>query len=169
MEVKGKKSFSFRRNFILASNHISNLDPIVLGIACPHRLAFIAKEELFKNKLFASFLKILGVIPLRRGKRDIRVIRSALDILKEKPLVIFPQGRRSETYDKFMPGVGFLYKRTNLPIIAAKIYGTDKVFPKGAKFIRRGKIKVVFDKLKGINSNSIEEITSKVREKIISL
>ena len=69
-----------------------------------------------------------------------------------------------------MPGVGFLYKKTKLPIIAAKIYGSDKILPKGTKFIKRGRVKVIFAQVRGIkDTDNIEEITLKVGEKIKNL
>ena len=167
IEVKGKEAMPHNHPFILISNHISNLDPIVIGAVCPYELCFLAKEELFGNKPFALLLKAIGVLPLKRGKSDIRMIRTCLEILKKKPLLLFPQGTRSDSYDKFMPGVGFLYKKTGLPVIAAKIYGTDKILPKGAKFLKAGKIKVIFDKVRDIkNTDSRQEVTLKVREKI---
>jgi len=172
IEIKGKENFPKEQPFILASNHLSNLDPIVLGVACPYRLYFIAKEELFQEKIFAFFLKKLGAIPLKRKKIDLRTIKKGLFLLKKekKPLAIFPQGRRSLDYERFLPGVGFFYKKTSFPIVAAKIYGTEEVLPKEAKFIKLGKIKVIFDRVQNINKeDDYREITFKVLEKIKNL
>jgi 1-acyl-sn-glycerol-3-phosphate acyltransferase len=69
-----------------------------------------------------------------------------------------------------LPGVGFFYKKTGFPIVAAKIYGTEKVLPKEAKFIKLGKIKVIFDRVQNINEeDDYREITFKVLEKIKNL
>jgi 1-acyl-sn-glycerol-3-phosphate acyltransferase len=169
-EVEGKELFPKNTPFILASNHLSNLDPVVLGAACPHKLNFLAKEELFRNKLFAFILRRVGAIPLKRGQTDVKMMRIALRILQEKPLVVFPQGTRGANYDNFKAGVGFLYKKTHLPIVAAKIYGTDKVLPREAKFVRRGEIKVIFDKVVGIDNNeSYQDTALKVINKIKNL
>lgn len=170
IEIKGRQSFPKNEPFILASNHISNLDPVVVGVGCPSKLAYLAKEELFKNKLFGFYLKALGCIPLKRGQSDVGVLRKAINILKEKPLVIFPQGGRAESYDTFKSGVGFLQKKTGVPVIAAKVYGTDQILPKGAKFFKKGKAKVIFAKVQHINKeDSVEDIAAKVMEKIKSL
>ncbi|MBU0694346.1 MAG: 1-acyl-sn-glycerol-3-phosphate acyltransferase [Candidatus Omnitrophica bacterium] len=170
IEVKGKDIFPRNCPFILASNHSSYLDPLVLGSVCPRQLRFLAKEELFKNKLFALFMKALGVIPIARGKGNLGIMRRALGILKEKPLVIFPQGTRTLDYEKFKAGIGFLYKKSNVSIVAAKIYGTDEILPPQAKFIRKGKIKVIFDTVGSIDElDNYQEIASKVIDKIKSL
>lgn len=156
--------------FLLASNHISILDPIVVGAAVSVKMAYVAKEELFKNKWFAFLLRNIGVIPLARGKSDIGAIRISLRILKCKPLLIFPQGTRSREYDSFKSGVGFLCKKGKVPVFAAKVYGTDKILPKGRGWFKRGKIKVVFCKVDSIEKeDSYEEITRKVVAVIKSL
>ncbi|MDD4183619.1 MAG: lysophospholipid acyltransferase family protein, partial [Candidatus Omnitrophica bacterium] len=138
IEVEGKDVFPKTGPFILASNHISYLDPEVVGMLCPRQLNYLAKEELFKNKLVAAFLKKINVIPIKRGQADLHVLRLSLKILENKPLLIFPQGTRATNYDSFKEGVGFLYKNSQAPVIAAKVYGTDKVLPKGARFVRFG-------------------------------
>lgn len=156
--------------FLLASNHISILDPIVVGSAVPVKLAYVAKEELFNNKWFAWLLRNIGVIPLDRGKSDIGAIRVSLRILKNKPLLIFPQGTRSNEYDHFKNGAGFLCKKGKVPVFAAKVYGTDKILPKGRGWFKRGKIKVVFGKVDNIEEDDrYEDITRKVGEALKSL
>jgi 1-acyl-sn-glycerol-3-phosphate acyltransferase len=170
LEVKGREAFPQKGPFILASNHVSNLDPVVVGVGCPRTLNYLAKEELFKNKAFGIFLKNINVIALKRSSGDLRVMRQALEILKNKPLAIFPQGTRTESFDTFKEGVGFLYKRSKAPIIAARVYGSNRVLAKGAKFPKFGKIKVVYAKVEGLNSeDSRETIAAKVVETIKKL
>lgn len=171
LEASGKDSLPYKKPFILAANHFSHLDPVVLGIAAyPVTLGYIGKEELFRLPLFGAVLKAVGVIPLERGKSDIKAVRIALQILKDKPLVIFPQGSRSGDFDKFKTGVGFLYRKSGAPLIAAKISGTDKILPKGSKWPRRGKINVTFSRVEGIKKeDSYEDIAKKVVEKIRDL
>ncbi|RKY40772.1 MAG: 1-acyl-sn-glycerol-3-phosphate acyltransferase [Candidatus Omnitrophota bacterium] len=170
MEVKGREKIPERGRFILASNHLSFLDPVVLGVACPRRLYFLAKEELFRNSLFSLFIRVLGAIPLRRNYSDLKAIKKSLAVLnKENPLVIFPQGTR-ERYDGIKEGVGFLAKKSKSPVVVARIIGTDKVLPKGEKKIRLKKIKVIFDKLSdNAYPESYQEFSLKVFERIMNL
>ena len=170
LEVKGKKYIPKAGPFILASNHLSNLDPPTLAVSSPRKIGFLAKEELFKNKLLALYLRGVGAISVKRDKSDIRVMRLALKTLKTKPLLIFPQGARGGGFMAANSGVGFFYKKTGVPIIAARIYGTDKALPKGAKFFRKGGIKVVLARVDNIEkSDSYEDVTQKVMNKIASL
>ena len=171
MEIKGKSKIPKNKTFILASNHLSFLDPIVLGVASPRRIHFLAKEDLFKNKLFASLMGGLGAVPLKRDKPDISAMRAALTLLikEKKPLMIFPQGKRGNL-EEAKAGVGFLFRKTNLPLVVAKISGTGKILPKGKRILSPGKIKVIFDILDDIcPADTYENISWKVLEKIKKL
>ena len=170
LEVKGKNNIPRNQPFILASNHASHLDPPTLAVSCPVKIGFLAKEELFSSKLATFYFNSVGAIPLKRGESDISAMRLSLKVLKTKPLLIFPQGHRSENFDEITAGVGFLCKKANVPVIVARIYGTDKVFPKGAKSFRKGKVKVIFSRVDNIKTGDTnKEIASKVMEKIKSL
>ncbi len=85
MDVKGRKYFSKGR-IILCSNHISLLDPIMLAIAVPRPIIFMAKKELFENKFLARLLYGLGgAFPVdRRGGSDLSSIKMSLRTLKEE-------------------------------------------------------------------------------------
>lgn len=86
LEVKGKDFLPRNRPFIIASNHRSYLDPIVVGVGCSCALHYLAKEELFKNKLFSLILRNLNVIPLKRSTTDLGALRMALAILKKRTI-----------------------------------------------------------------------------------
>jgi len=59
IEIKGRDVIPKDQPFILAANHISNLDPVVLGAFSPVHLFYLAKEELFVNKFFGFYLILL--------------------------------------------------------------------------------------------------------------
>jgi 1-acyl-sn-glycerol-3-phosphate acyltransferase len=168
LEVHGKECIPLDFPFIIAANHLSYLDPIIIGVASPVKLWFLAKEDLFKNKFFGRYLNVIGTIPLVRGRGDIRALRRALSLLKErKPVVIFPQGQRGDR-DAAKPGVGFLYRKTGVPVIAAHITGTEKALPKGARMIRYVKVIIRFSPVEDISeSDSYEDISYKVLRMIM--
>src|SRR5476649_340272 len=96
--------------FILASNHISNLDPVLLGICSVRRINFMAKIELFKG-LLGFFLTHLGAFPVKRGESDFGAMREALKRLKNgRVILIFVEGTRRIRNEpsKAQAGVGFL-------------------------------------------------------------
>ena len=149
LEVYGNKNIPKNGGFILASNHVSFLDPIILSAACFRRLSFMAKEELFKNKLFAWLIRNAGAFPLVRNHGDSGAIKEGIKRLKKgNVLLLFPEGSRSKdgAIKKPLSGVGFLAQKANVPIIPAYVFGTNRAWPKGAKFIRPCKIKVYFGK-----------------------
>ena len=84
--------------YILCCNHISMVDPVFLLMACRFPVFFMAKEELFHNRVFGWFLKTcFGVFPVSRGKGDTTAITTALSVLEnEHVLGIFPEGTRSK-------------------------------------------------------------------------
>lgn len=169
LEVEGKESIPRKGPFILAANHLSNLDPPLLAAVSSRKVGFLAKEELFKSKISALYFKDVGAIPLKRGKSDIRAVRLALETLENKPLLIFPQGTRGASFEEASAGIGFLCKKAKVPIVAARIYGTDKE-SKGVNFFNKGKIRVIFARVDNIEEDdNYEDITRKVVDKIKSL
>lgn len=83
IEVEGIDNIPKEGRAILCANHISNLDPIVLGIICPRPISFMAKKELFSNKLFSKLFYSLNAFPVDRQSSDISAIRKSLEVLKE--------------------------------------------------------------------------------------
>lgn len=61
--------------YIIASNHMSFSDPVLLGLGQRRRLFFMAKQELFKNKFFAGLIRALGAFPVERGAGDGKAIK----------------------------------------------------------------------------------------------
>lgn len=83
---------------VLCCNHISMMDPVFLEMCQPRHVFFMAKEEIFKNKLCNwLFGKQLGAFPVRRGAGDTGALEVAKSIVLEgKLLGIFPEGTRSK-------------------------------------------------------------------------
>lgn len=112
---------------ILVANHVSYLDPPALGVACPRRVYFMAKEELFHIPLFGHLLHGLGAFPVKRGVPDRRAVKRALAILAaQQVLGIFPEGTRSKSGElgPAEEGAAVLALRTGACLIPAGIRGT---------------------------------------------
>ncbi len=136
-KVVGRENIPKDKNFIIVSNHTSNLDPPILGVAVKMPISFMAKEELFKNKLFGGLIRKLGAFPVSRGSGDISAIKTALRLLKDgKNMVIFPEGGRSKTQ-------GMLKKGKSGAVLLATKAGCG-LLPVGisADFKFRGKVTV---------------------------
>lgn len=118
--------------YIIASNHVSNNDPPVVGITFKGKYTFMAKEELFhKNPIFTWLITKLGAFPVKRGAKDgAQAIEKALQSLKEgRIFVIFPEGTRSKdgTLGRAKSGVTLIAAQAKAPVVPVFIkYGRKK-------------------------------------------
>ncbi|MFH1407038.1 MAG: lysophospholipid acyltransferase family protein [Candidatus Omnitrophota bacterium] len=148
-KVKGREYIPRRGGFILAPNHTSYLDPVFAGMACPKELGFMAKEDLFKNFLFAIVIRASNTFPVKRTMHD----RGAIAIAKYRvrrgsALLIFPEGTRSPGGELQTPqrGIAYLADATGAPVVPCYIKGTHEAWPVGAKKIKLVPISVYFGK-----------------------
>jgi 1-acyl-sn-glycerol-3-phosphate acyltransferase len=130
---------------VVVCNHVSDLDPLVVGAALRRRVRFMAKHELFHVPLLRWWITACGAFPVRRGEPDRQALRTALDILKRNGvLVMFPEGTRG--YDRTLrppePGAAMLALRTGAAILPVALLGTDRVLPRDAHRLRRSRITV---------------------------
>lgn len=117
--------------YIIASNHVSNNDPPVVGITFKGKYTFMAKQELFEiNPLFTWLIKRLGAFPVKRGAKDNSAIDKALDSLKDgRIFVIFPEGTRSRDgkLGHAKSGVTLIAAQAKVPVVPVFIkYGRKK-------------------------------------------
>ncbi len=149
IEVYGREHIPKTGGFILAGNHASYLDPVVLGSMCPRYMYFMARHDLFANPLSSWFLSKLHAFPVKRNSADISALKKAIRLVKKgEGLLLFPEGSRQVEGISSNPqsGIGFLAAKINAPVIPALIRGTELAMPKGSKGIRRVKISVYFGK-----------------------
>jgi 1-acyl-sn-glycerol-3-phosphate acyltransferase len=147
LEVRGQEHVPTRGGFVVASNHVSYLDPPVVGVACPRRVAFMARTTLFAHPLLGMFLRGVHAIPLRRGEADHGAIGEAIARLRRGlGVAIFPEGTRqlSGVLGAARRGVGLLAVSAQVPIVPALVTGTFEAMPPEAKRLARAKIRVAF-------------------------
>jgi 1-acyl-sn-glycerol-3-phosphate acyltransferase len=142
LRLVGEENIPPTGPLLVASNHISNLDPIVFGGSFPRTLFAMAKRELFVNPLVSWFLAGCNCIPVDRGAGDRRAVSRALEVLRRGGrLLVFIEGTRS--HDGAMlqvePGIGFLARRTGASVLPVAITGTDRLENR-AGLLRRGEI-----------------------------
>ncbi len=122
---------SEKGGYIIASNHVSNNDPPMVGIIFKGKYTFMAKEELFKiNPFFTWLIKKLGAFPVKRGAKDTSAIDKALKSLDEgRIFVIFPEGTRSKDGElgRAKSGVTIIAARAKVPVVPVFVkYGKKK-------------------------------------------
>ena len=115
---------------IFASNHRSFLDPFVIGLLARRPIYYVAKKELFRNRLVGWFLNALGAFPVDRGAGDRDMIETARAILaRGDALVMFPEGTRIRPGSLGQPkrGVGRLALESGAPVVPVAVIGTEAV------------------------------------------
>ncbi len=126
---------------IMASNHLSALDHVVLPAVTRRVIYNIGKKEHFEKKFKGWFMRNVGVIPLDRGAGDQGALEKAKEVLARGDLFcIYPEGTRSldgRLY-KGRTGVARLALEMQVPIIPVAMVGTFEAKPKGQKGIRKG-------------------------------
>ncbi len=154
---------------LYASNHESNIDPILIPVASPRRMRFLAKDSLFRNPVLGGVIRFGGGISLKRGTADRGALTEALESLKDGwPVLIFPQGTRGG--DKVQAGVGFLAAKSGVPVVPVFIQGTDRVLPKGSWFPRRTPVTVTFGKSLVVASDmSSDQAARQIMQAILAL
>jgi len=107
---------------ILACNHTSFADVLVLSAALKRQVRYMAKKELFKIPLLSQLIRALGAYPVDRGGADVGSIKRTIAMVEEGELIgIFPQGHRYGKQDprftEIKPGVGMIAYHTKAPVV----------------------------------------------------
>ncbi|ABY24008.1 1-acyl-sn-glycerol-3-phosphate acyltransferase [Renibacterium salmoninarum ATCC 33209] len=132
--------------FIVAPNHLSFLDSVLIQTLLPRKVGFFAKAEYFttkgiKGKMMKSFFTGVGSIPVERGEQaaSVAALKSLLDILAAGDGVgIYPEGTRSRDGKLYRgrTGVGWLALTTGAPVLPVGLKDTDKLQPSGKNTVR---------------------------------
>ena len=142
LKFEGRENIPKDTTVIFASNHRSNADPPFIGCALRGKHAFMAKEELFRNKFFGAVIRSAGAFPVARGKGDTAVIDTAVEALNNnKSLMIFPEGTRSRDgkVHKGHSGAGLISARSGKPIVPVGIVFGDKLKFRTKVVVKYGK------------------------------
>lgn len=160
LTVNGSEKVPRKGGVIIACNHISELDPPVLGFAIPRSIAYMAKVELFRRRFSDFFLRKLNTFPVNRSGIDTNALRTAIDYLKRgEAVIIYPEGTRSHDGRLLpaKPGISLIATASGAPVLPAFIWGTDHAW---RAFARTGEpFSVSFGKL--ISNGKLMEIKKK--------
>lgn len=129
LEVYGKENIPKNNEYIVASNHLSTLDPPAIAAIMPRSVAYMAKKELFDNPFLCWWLNWLGAFAVDRENLSVSTIRTVLTIRKtEWVFGIFPQGTRQQpgTISGITKGFASLAKTTKCGILPVGIIGTQE-------------------------------------------
>lgn len=173
LRIEGAENIPKDGPLVIACNHLSLLDPPVLGTAATRKVHFMAKEELFVPVL-GDIYRLLGAFPVRRGGADRAAIKHGIDILESNQvLAIFPEGTRSKTGElgKAQPGALMMASKVKATIVPACIIGTDykrhgRIWPK--VMVRFGK-PMLFPEDAVVNKEFLHAMTEELMQHIAKL
>lgn len=152
--VVGRENVPPEGAFILASNHLSFIDSMVIPLMAPRRVGYLAKAEYFTTPGISGWLTrvlftALGALPVHRGTH--RAAQEALDtamsVLSEGGgFGIYPEGTRSKDgrLARGKTGVAWLALTADCPVVPVGITGTDRIQPVGARWPRPRRCSVTF-------------------------
>ena len=147
LEVRGQQHVPRTGPVLLVSNHVSVLDPPVVGCASPRELHFLAKEELFRVPVLGRLIGALNSHPVKRDGTDTRALKTALQLLKEgRALLVFPEGTRGVEgrLGEGKPGAGMLAVMSGATVVPVSVSGTGRALPPGRALPRPAKVWVSF-------------------------
>ncbi len=157
---------------LLLSNHQSFLDPVLVGMALPEPISYLARRSLFRIPGFRELLKSLGTHPVRQGAVDISALKAIMRLLRDGgALLMFPEGTRS--YDgslgRFKPGAAAVALRCGVPVLPVCVEGTYVCWPRTDRLPRPARVAVAYGRVVEPDGLSAEALTARLRERIQGL
>lgn len=155
-KIIGRRNVPKTGAVILASNHLSFIDSVIITLFAPRPVCFLAKDSYFTGKgvkgfLSRTFFRGIGAIPVTRGVGQAAqdALDAGLSLLHEgEAFAIYPEGTRSRDGRLYRgkTGVAWLALNAGVPVVPVALRGTDKVQPIGSKGIRLAKVTIQFGK-----------------------
>ena len=120
------------QGLLIFANHISNTDPILIQIACPRLINFLARRDLFARDDIGKFITWWCAFPVTQSSPDTGAIKTAVTLAKQGHAVcMFPEGQLSpdgNLLDLF-PGAALLVRKAGVPAICVGLKNTNKLMP----------------------------------------
>ncbi|MBR90570.1 MAG: 1-acyl-sn-glycerol-3-phosphate acyltransferase [Verrucomicrobiales bacterium] len=116
---------------ILAANHLSYIDPPLVGCSTRRVIHYLARESAFKNPIGGAILRSWNSIPVDRDGGSAKGLRTILERLREgRAIMMFPEGTRSPdgTQQPARGGIGLLIAKSKSPVLPVRVFGTFEAF-----------------------------------------
>ena len=134
LQSSGEANVPAHGGVLYCPNHISDADPVAIFVTTPRRTWFVGKSELFEIPVLGWFFAHFQGFPIKRDSADRAALRRIGTLLKAgEPVVLFPEGRLSETglLGRIQPGAALLSLRAGLPIVPVGLQNTNGIVPYG--------------------------------------
>src|SRR3989304_593160 len=147
LEIEGAEHVPEVGAVILAPNHVSCVDPVLVGISIERPVHFMAKKELFRNRAMAWFLRGLHAFPITRERVDPSSVKHTLSLLAAGHVVLmFPEGTRGggQRLGPAKSGIAGGAAGPGAAVVPVFHWGSERVLPRGARWFRRVPLRVRF-------------------------
>jgi 1-acyl-sn-glycerol-3-phosphate acyltransferase len=136
MKIEGLQHVPMKGGVLVVSNHLHNADPVLISVAMPRPVHYMAKKELMGIPVIGRVIRYGGAFAVDRGKADRQAIVQATERLQQGIAVgMFPEGTRSVSrhIERVLPGAGLIALRGDVPILPAAIVGSERLPLNGDK------------------------------------
>ncbi len=136
LRVIGRRHMPASGPVLVASNHQSFYDPVLIGLASRRYLSFLARETLFRNRRLKALIESLDAIPIDHKGLGKDGLQATLNVLgRGKAVLVFPEGERTHDGEMhpFRPGISLLIKRLRCPIVPVGMDGAFEAWSRHAK------------------------------------
>ena len=161
LEAQGVNNIPKEGGVLFLSNHVSFLDPVIVGSAANREIHYMARSNAFDIPGLGKLIAVFNAYPVNRGAPDLGALRKTISLLKDgNAVLIFPEGTRSVdgTLGKARDGACFIAHRAGVPTIPVFHSGAERVLPRNSKRLRRAKLTVTF-------GEPLELTTEEIRDK----
>ncbi|KKM08813.1 hypothetical protein SY88_22160 [Clostridiales bacterium PH28_bin88] len=173
-QVVGRENQPLEGPVVVICNHVSNWDPIALGVSLDRQVCYMAKQELFRVPVLGTLIKWLGAFPVKRGGGDRGALRAAQETLNQGKMIgMFPEGTRSKNGEllPFKPGAAVLAVRTGAPILPVALVGIKSIWYRG--WFRPFKVligkPIPVEKPETVQSEMVNELSARAQQAVADL
>ena len=132
---------------MVASNHVSFLDPPLVGLGFHQSVYYFARKTLFDHRVANWILTRINALPVNQDKPELSALRKTINLLKSgEKVVLFPEGERTQggvLKEEGEPGIGMIVAKAKVPVLPVRLFGAEKVLPLGSKRVYRHPIVLV--------------------------
>ena len=142
LRIIGSEHLRYGERCVFACNHLSYADPFVAGCGVDREVDYVAKKELFRNRLFGWLIRVHNALPIDRDEIDRAGLKLISSKLKSgKSIMMFPEGTRSKngSIADLKPGFGFIAMHNDTTVVPMHLRGTNDLL---GCFLRKKRLEV---------------------------
>ncbi len=145
VRIRGAGNIPRRGGVILASNHQSFLDVLLVGAWIRRRTRFLARRTLWDARLLGAWMSAVGALPVDLGRPRKEEMQRVIDLLRDGEVVtLFPEGTRTKdgSIGEMRGGLALLARRAGVPVVPVLVQGAFEAWPRGCRIPRRGRVTI---------------------------